>query len=126
MKKKLRLTLAVFIIVFILGASLLRTLGFFKNEIYYIQEFMGGDKATHFLMGAGLLLSTYLIFLDRVKRWATTLFVIVCGLLLIEECLQINSQTRSFSAEDLIMNLVGALAVYLVYLYILYVQKKDS
>ena len=108
----IRIGLALTIAITFTGVSVLRSLGFFKNDIYWLQEALGGDKMTHLLMGFGVMVAAYLVVLPGSL---TQVFKILCAtlsLLLLEEFSQILFDTREFDWLDLSMGVVGATLAY--------------
>lgn len=100
--------------VLFIGASIFRTMGWYIHDIYWAQEYLGGDKAIHVVAGM-LIMHTIQLWLNSpmvVRRlWCTTLFVgIGLG---IEEFSQRLLSSRAFSFEDLMASLGGVFIVVL-------------
>ena len=113
-----RLVLAVIIAVVLGGASLARSLGFFRHDMYWLQEGLGGDKVSHLLMGAGIVLVCYLATTARSPLPFIKILLMALCILVLEEFSQIFLATRHFDWLDLTMGILGAvLATAGVYLY---------
>ncbi len=110
---RMRQAFALLLTGIILGASILRTIGSHIHEIYWIQEWLGGDLATHFLMGAGLCLAGLLL----VETWSgmvfNGVFAAVLVLLFLEETSQLFLPSRSFQWLDLALGVAGAGLMFL-------------
>ncbi|MGD9660044.1 MAG: VanZ family protein [Porticoccaceae bacterium] len=101
---KWRLVLGIIIPIVILVASLFRSLGFFIHDIYRLQEYLGGDKATHLWMGMAVTLALWLL-VPRWRWWAVALVAAV--VLLLDEASQWWLPRRNFALDDLALGLVG-------------------
>ncbi|MCK9503429.1 MAG: VanZ family protein [Porticoccaceae bacterium] len=102
---KWRLILGLMIPAVILVASLLRSTGFFIHDIYRLQEYLGGDKATHAWMGMAVTLALWLLLAPRRRWWAAPL--VAAMVLLLDEASQWWLPRRNFALDDLAMGLVG-------------------
>ena len=101
------------ICIIILGGSLLRSFGIGIHKIYWTQEYLGGDLATHFLMGALLMFAGLLLISDN-KKSHVSCWLVVSLILILEESSQLFIDSRSFRIADLALGLFGALATFLV------------
>lgn len=105
-----RKILALIILLVVIGGSVARSYGIYKQEIYELQEWLGGDKLTHIIMGFTILLALRLL-LPKVKLFY--LFIFVVCLLLLDEFSQKFQMTRNFSYQDFAANFLGAVLAYL-------------
>ena len=113
-----RIVLAVLIVIAFAGASLARSLGFLRHDMYWLQESLGGDKVSHMLMGAGLIVAGYLFIMPRSSLQFMKILLPTLCILVLEEFSQIFLATREFDWRDLNMGISGALAATaVVYLY---------
>lgn len=100
-------------------ASVLRSNGLFTYEIYWLQEYLGGDHIVHLLMGAAFMLAGYLFTSPRSPRGAAGISILVLILLAVEELSQVALQSREFNWMDLLMGVSGATlisAIFALYL----------
>ena len=96
-----RIGIGAVVILAFLGASAARSMGYFIHDIYWIQEELGGDKATHVLMGMSFALAISLIFPPRKRLWRFALISLLAGTILtLEELNQLRVATRDFSWAD--------------------------
>lgn len=113
---KSRVCFASSIVLAFVLASVFRSHGLFVYEIYCVQELLGGDHVTHFLMGATFMTAGLLVTLpDSIRRVVHVLFVVIL-LLCLEEFSQLVAPTREFSWIDLAVGSAGALVVILWHL----------
>ena len=103
--------------LFVVGASVFRSQGWFIHDIYWAQEWFGGDKAIHFWGGASLMLCASL-WLRVWRSWQrlSVITLFVASALFIEEYSQHWLSTRAFSWLDLIFTLSGASVAALIML----------
>jgi len=112
---KWRLVLGLAIPMVIVVASLFRSLGFFIHDIYWIQEYLGGDKATHVWMGMAMMFSGLLLVPSSNQGKRTLIiFMVVIFLLGCEELSQLWMNTRKFSFQDFAMGFMGAAIVWVL------------
>ena len=85
----------------VIGASVFRTEGWFLNEIWKAQEFLGGDKATHALGGAILMLvaASWSCSWRSYRRLLIHVAIVLLGIL-VDECSQQFMSRRQFSMID--------------------------
>jgi len=113
-----RLVLAVIIAAVLGGASLARSLGLFRHDMYWLQEGLGGDKVSHLLMGAGIVVVCYLVTTPRSPLPFIKILLTALCILVLEEFSQIFLATRHFDWLDLTMGVLGAVLTTVgVYLY---------
>jgi hypothetical protein len=103
--EKLRTFIGVVILAIVVVGSLFRSAGFFIHDIYWFQEDLGGDKATHLWMGMAVTLALRLLLAPRWRWWAVALIAAV--VLLLDEASQWWLPRRNFALDDLALGLVG-------------------
>jgi len=96
------------ILAAVVGASALRSAGLLVQDMWRFQEFLGGDRMTHFLMGGALMMAGFLVTLPRSVRRALWLASLVVVLLFLEEASQLAMATREFNWMDFGMGAAGA------------------
>lgn len=102
-----RVVVTVLMALFLL-ASVFRSCGWFIHDIYWAQQHIGGDKATHVFAGM-LITHTSQLWLNtplRANRLWGIAFITALGLSLDELSQQLLSK-RTFSYEDLGASLLG-------------------
>lgn len=88
---------------------MLRSAGFLIYDIYWFQEDLGGDKATHVWMSMAVSFALWLLLAGRWRmRWIVVLATL---LLLADEISQFWLPRRNFSLEDFAMGLAGVAVV---------------
>jgi uncharacterized membrane protein len=97
-----------------MGASALRSGGLLVQDMWRLQEFLGGDRATHFLMGGAFMLAGFLVVLPRSVCRTLWLALIVVALLFVEEVSQLAMATREFNWMDFGMGAAGALLMLVI------------
>ncbi|MEH6590019.1 MAG: VanZ family protein [Halioglobus sp.] len=115
----LRFTLAIFFVSTILLASALRSFGYFVQDMYWLQEWLGGDKMSHCLMGFGLMLSAILIVVPRSLLSGLKTLSSVVAILLLEEFSQLIIKTREFDIADLMVSILGASIAIIIFLVLM-------
>jgi hypothetical protein len=115
----LRVTLAIVFVGTFLVASALRSFGYFVQDIYWLQEWLGGDKASHFIMGFGLMLSAILIVFPRSLLSGLKALFSVVAILLFEELSQLFIKTREFDIADLGVSVLGAIIAIIIFLVLM-------
>ena len=100
--------MAVILVAAFVAASVFRSQGLFIHDIYRAQEFLGGDHASHFLMGAAFMGAGLLIAVPRSMGRVIFSLLFVYIMLVLEEFSQIWIPTREFSLADLKMGIGGA------------------
>lgn len=113
--EKLRLGIAGVLVTSLVVTSVFRSMGYFIHDLYWLQEGLGGDKAVHCLMGAGLMLSALLVVMPRSSRSIAALLLAVLILLSIEEFSQLMATTREFDLSDLAANYAGAIVTTILF-----------
>lgn len=102
------------LLVAVAVASLCRSFGFFIHDIYWTQEYLGGDKLVHVYLGAIVLHCLTLWFNPSVKlRHTIYLTALLLLVLLIEENLQRFSATRAFDWGDLSASYIGVAIMFI-------------
>ncbi len=109
--KRLRLVVSFLVVAALLVASLLRSLGYFSDDVYRLQEDLGGDKVIHCLMGFSLMVSGLLVVMPRTLKSLIKVLFVVIALLTLEELTQFLVKTRHFDLFDLGMGVIGAIVV---------------
>jgi hypothetical protein len=115
----LRVTLAIVFVGTLLVASALRSFGYFVQDIYWLQEWLGGDKVSHFIMGFGLMLSAILIVVPRSLLSGLKALFSVVAVLLLEELSQLFIKTREFDIADLGVSVLGASIAIIIFLVLM-------
>lgn len=110
--------------LFFAGASIFRSQGWFIHDIYYAQEFLGGDKATHFWAGLIFMLCIS-AWLSSWRSWPRFLLatLVVFSVLILEEFSQQFTSRRSFSWFDMAATLGGASLAMIGALMLLLIRK---
>lgn len=111
---KLRICIALLILGAIVAATALRSGGLFVQDMWRFQEFLGGDRATHFLMGGALMMAGFLFVLPISVRRTAGLALVVVALLLLEEISQLAIDTREFNWLDFGMGAAGACVMLII------------
>lgn len=111
---KPRICIALLIMVAVVGGSVLRSGGLFVQDMWRLQEFLGGDRATHFLMGGAFMLSGFLVMLPRSAYRTAWLALVVGALLFLEEASQLAMATREFNWLDFGMGSAGAFLMLVI------------
>lgn len=109
--KKAALLLTLYALILI-ALSISKSMGWFKSDIRFMQSLIGGDKLTHLFAMVVLGLISSLLVNYASKRWLTTLariFLLLAGLLFVDEFLQIFFKNRVFDMHDLYYGWIGAL-----------------
>lgn len=127
----LRYVIAVALILIVFGASLMRSNGYFIHDIYWFQESLGGEKATHFLMGFVLLVSARLMFIQA-NIWFLSAFITL--IVFLEEFSQLFQASRNFTFSDMKMNFLGVIVglivlqtfSFLLRLFLAHLSSKDG
>jgi hypothetical protein len=115
----LRITLAILFVGTLVVASALRSFGYFVQDIYWLQEWLGGDKVSHFIMGFGLMLSAILIVVPRSLLSGLKALFSVVAILLLEELSQLIIKTREFDIADLGVSALGAGIAIIIFLVLM-------
>lgn len=105
-----------------LVASVFRSIGWFIHDIYWLQQWLGGDKATHFLMGSSSTLAVWLLWRGcwSWQRLVVGAFIAVF-ILVLDEVSQGFSIRREFELADLVAGCFGiVLALFLATLVMLW------
>lgn len=95
-----------------IGASIFRTEGWYLHEMYWAQEYLGGDKVVH-LWSGGILMLTAVAWScawRSHKRLAIHCAIILLGILA-EECTQMLTPSRQFSMLDYAYSAAGVMTV---------------
>lgn len=105
----------------VIAPSLIRTFGIYSHDIYRAQQYLGGDKVTHMLIG-GTLAAVFLLITPNLASIRKVLIVCssACLVLIAEECFQLLTPRRHFEFEDMLWGLLGVfitLVISLVYMY---------
>ncbi len=121
---RFRVRIALLIMGIVVGASALRSGGLFVQDMWRFQEFLGGDLATHFLMGGAFMVAGFLVAVPTSVLRTLSLALVVVALLLLEEISQLAIDTREFNWLDFGMGAAGA-SVMLVILSSLYLLSRQ-
>jgi hypothetical protein len=113
-----RVALAMLFVGTVLVASALRSFGCFVQDIYWLQEWLGGDKVSHCLMGFGITLSAILIVIPRSLASGSKVLFSVAAVLLLEELSQLFIKTREFDIVDLGASVLGAIIAITIFLFL--------
>jgi VanZ family protein len=120
-----RVASGVAALLLVVVGSVCRSAGFFIHDIYWLQEDLGGDKATHVWMGVAV---TFALWLLLAKRWTLRWVVMLATLLLlVDEISQFWLPTRSFSMEDFGMGVVGVVvATAFIFMFVTFCSRTHS
>ena len=103
-----RYLLAACLMIILAAASALRSAGLFADDLYWLQEDLGGDKAVHLMTGMVVMAAGWLLFLPRSGKAITILLLAVLIALSLDELAQFNVKTREFDLFDLAAGAAGA------------------
>ena len=107
--------------MFLGGLSLLKSLGLQLEQIYALEEWLGGDKWAHFQLAAVLAVLGCFAFdrvLDLRPYWSVVPVVVVLALALaIDETLQYALASRRFEVLDFACGLAGLASGCVVYVF---------
>ena len=92
----------------LIAGSALRSTGLFADDLYWLQEDLGGDKAVHLMAGICLMTAAWLLFLPRSGKASATLFLAVLTVMSLEELSQLTLGAREFDLFDLAAGSLGA------------------
>ena len=107
--------------MFLGGLSLFKSLGLQLEQIYALEEWLGGDKWAHFQLAAVLAVLGCFAF-DRVLNlrpyWSVVpVFVVLALALAIDETLQYALASRRFEVLDFACGLAGLASGCFVYVF---------
>jgi hypothetical protein len=120
---RIRIVVAVLIVLSLVTASALRSLGYFLDDFYSLQEGLGGDKIVHCMMGSALMASALLVIFPKSLWPVVALLLAVLVLLSLDELSQILSTTRELDLFDLVAGCAGATLFALVFVAGLYLNR---
>ena len=102
--------------VMLVGASILRSEGSYQTEVWLVQEWLGGDKATHAWGGAIMMLAlgAWSCAWRSYKRLMIHIAIVLLGVFM-EECSQQFLSRRQFSMIDYAYSAAGVFTMALLF-----------
>jgi len=108
-----RYLLAALPLALLLAGSVLRNNGRFVEDLYRLQERLGGDKAVHLMAGFAVMAAGWLLCLPRSGKAVAAVFLAALTALSLDELVQLTMATRDFDPLDLAAGGAGAAALAL-------------
>jgi len=105
---RIRYLLAALPVLLLLAGTGLRNTGLFVDELYRVQEDLGGDKVVHLVSGIALMAAGWLLCLPRSGKAIAAVLLAALTLLSLDELVQMTMPNREFDLLDLAAGGAGA------------------